>query len=1263
MAIKRGRRIDDIRRDIFAVLGRGGITVTPSGVNTTASSVEEFNRQRSRRMTNLERGGINSIDSSFQFGSKLTRGPIGKEVIENLVGGSEEFLKNYQVFENNYFDELAKAKIPGINVNIEKASGTINLNLLPKPVAKQLQDDFNANVAKFLPTPGVGQSLADMVGLPSMAVNTPSKYTEASFRYVVDQTGGVSPNAKAYHPYQILLNSVNFNYRPGRDPLDSLTFGVSNLPTVANMRSTMEDVGKGIVGSTDALERSLVFDVESTGVGKYSVVRSISVSEMVVNPDGTRGMNVLFNYAFDTPEMAELRDLGVGSLKDRSLLGRLAAEEGAEIFEVGPGGSVFVDKVTEVLETMTSAEYRSVSAHNASFDIRMLLYTVTKQEAFAENERAQQAVRTFVDKLLNEEGYRRDTLATSRIYQLHQANLVTENLMSDDAVGVTAKNKGYIEALFGVDNLVKGPIASFAGVEQIAVSTNLFELIERDSNEVLDVLYKGTHIAETDTILQGYIETYMKSGELATWPLTQMQQADGEQVVRRSQMGDTMRNIVSRSSAVTPTTEVDDVFRLSEYLLDRMLSNVEDEAFAAMSGVKVLDASGELGLGPGFVSVEDDGIRFTAMSQNQNVGENLLLDSTKLDRSQRPAVIQFLQKTMRDAQVGGPFADNAAKRSIFSLGVSYATNQGFEDIEIGRKLFISDEYLPVRAAASRVIDEEKVFPLANVERALTAVYRNLGSVDNIGLYSGTGQDVPPIIAGPVERYGISQVEDLTRSLSAFGDILPATTPRDRIIGTVLAGLTASSGAAAFAQTQGKGFLEIDDPLRLVRGRRLGTTQGLGYSFAKGYGDESTQIFKQGDEIPGRVPIMSRELFEFIGKEAGLEMTQSRVKSLTFVSDHDADFVNLKVMFDSKVEGSFTGDDARSIAEKTVEIFSDNNELKRKLKIMGYSETEIKAGFNPIFDGVRPEKEAQVAKLAENAMAIQTMLQDSSTLQARGAEIAAAATVDQADAVRTAEEVRAAAVRTAAVDQLTETIMKTGIVTEQLVGKAGESSIYDELQEALERLGVNISTDTELPMMVEVFDTAANRDRARSVSGSINIVASVEEAVKRGTTDVISGRATQAEGTMRAQARSLEVNARPKGEQIAHNEMLKNVSRESGYSRKAVLADSYERVSRAAKEAIKDLPGGPKGLMAAVGLAALGVVGYKTSKSSPYDETVDMQPYEGTNYTRADNDSLAYLGPMPSSRRDPLYTAGVVGNLDRNKINHTRMGNNKYDHLF
>ena len=86
----------------------------------------------------------------------------------------------------------------------------------------------------------------------------------------------------------------------------------------------------------------------------------------------------------------------------------------------------------------------------------------------------------------------------------------------------------------------------------------------------------------------------------------------------------------------------------------------------------------------------------------------------------------------------------------------------------------------------------------------------------------------------------------------------------------------------------------------------------------------------------------------------------------------------------------------------------------------------------------------------------------------------------------------------------------------------------------------------------------------------------------------------------------------------------------------------------------------------IGLAAAGL-GYYISKkhreSNLYDETVQSQPTEPGNPRRAIQRNLASLASPQSTRRDPLVTAGVVGNLDRNKIGHTQMGPNKYNHLY
>jgi len=85
-------------------------------------------------------------------------------------------------------------------------------------------------------------------------------------------------------------------------------------------------------------------------------------------------------------------------------------------------------------------------------------------------------------------------------------------------------------------------------------------------------------------------------------------------------------------------------------------------------------------------------------------------------------------------------------------------------------------------------------------------------------------------------------------------------------------------------------------------------------------------------------------------------------------------------------------------------------------------------------------------------------------------------------------------------------------------------------------------------------------------------------------------------------------------------------------------------------------------------AGLGVLYYSNKKrkeQNVFDETLDRMPLESAS---AYSSYRAEMGlPNAPARRtmslDPLATAGVVGNMDRNKVNHTLMGPNKYQDLF
>lgn len=89
-------------------------------------------------------------------------------------------------------------------------------------------------------------------------------------------------------------------------------------------------------------------------------------------------------------------------------------------------------------------------------------------------------------------------------------------------------------------------------------------------------------------------------------------------------------------------------------------------------------------------------------------------------------------------------------------------------------------------------------------------------------------------------------------------------------------------------------------------------------------------------------------------------------------------------------------------------------------------------------------------------------------------------------------------------------------------------------------------------------------------------------------------------------------------------------------------------------------------IAGLALGAVGL-GYMAAKKyrehSLYDETLEQQPTSRMSTGQMMRQSAPASSTINSYRRDPLVTAGVVGNLDRNKVNHYKMGNDKYNHLF
>ena len=84
-------------------------------------------------------------------------------------------------------------------------------------------------------------------------------------------------------------------------------------------------------------------------------------------------------------------------------------------------------------------------------------------------------------------------------------------------------------------------------------------------------------------------------------------------------------------------------------------------------------------------------------------------------------------------------------------------------------------------------------------------------------------------------------------------------------------------------------------------------------------------------------------------------------------------------------------------------------------------------------------------------------------------------------------------------------------------------------------------------------------------------------------------------------------------------------------------------------------------LAASAIAGAGYYMYNKHKDSQiYQETVETQPFE----KQKDYSPKAFQNAQfTRGYSDPLKTAGIVGNLDRGKIGHHKMGQNRYGHLY
>lgn len=1141
----------------------------------------------------IQSGNSRSVVSDAA--SYFQQASISGQDFLDVFGNEEDFLKRYSQFENRYFSELENqiGHIRGgrATLNMMRKRGNIDLSLLDHETSSSLSMMFKREVMRV-------EQLFQHAGLPAFEMPSANLYRYA-FKFDVDNTSGIR------HPAQILLNSMIFNFNPDKSGLESINLNTSNIlgsKNLGNVWNTFKSAIKpGIDPKKIAMEqfkpfgnmregqRILMFDTETTGVDVASQVRSMSLREIKIGANGEIEYDMskpIFgtDLGFKSPKLAGYRvaDLNGGS---RSLNEFISNMEKVKSIDMGPEGIQFLDEATKFINTLLGAD--KIAGHNIGFDIRMLTDSMAAQSAFGRHKEAQEAVNNLIERI-NKGNYVVDTLESTRAYLQNQVAEVIQNIPGEDVAKRTAAFTRNILAQETLAKVHLGGGFGYASVENIALNTNLFELIEKDGQAeyLFETLKRGPHIAETDVHLQSFISKYVQRGDLKIRALYEKeQQSRGIQGSPYTDFGRWARSIVNRASAITPTTNMASVEHLHRTALDYLTSEAQFQPGAQSrltgftlrlqaSDIKGFDVQGlaapeleALRKSEGFLSFSEGNFVFTTARGSHKLTNqesaartiiDVITDAAGGDRSDELMIRQVKLNTMR----------NRSAESIVDTGISYARASRITELaqrgrlQVGTSLDIND-----------------------ISNAMGIVYQKLGT----GLSAADqtryllGRDIgDSVFQGGIREFDTSVDKPIAEAFARIGDpFAQAVDARSRMISTIMAQSTAEIAAEA-----GQAAKLANAPAEVIaHTAHAALTSGLGVSYFRS--QEVTRIFDIAAEsnLASSRMLVPQAIFKEAQQRAGL--ADQKVLVGFSKARHRLFGTRINVVADVQAMGR---QNAEKLARSLVEVMKDTATIGKLSKDQIPERTA--ADMATVKSLSEPELEKSIQSMIDSMMDRGIGIGQIGGAQAKNAERnLAAAGFDLSNDVRATE-------RAVLLDSgLTNDYIAISPVMDP---KAAEIALGGDLiDEAAE--SVQLGNNTKISRVLKV-----KGDYARTID--------------------------ETEGA----AQKLKAQLLKDRYGLPDNKLL-----------------SYYVTH---KTGIKATALG----VAAVGLGYLAAKKYRESKL--YDETLAQQPTQVNRgqVRSANQNTTTNFAPLPM---DPLATAGVVGNLDRMKIGHTQMGNNKYNHLF
>ena len=977
------------------------------------------------------------------------------------------------------------------------------------------------------------------------------------------------------------------------------------------------------------------------------------------------------------------------------------------------GGGKAVEDFKEILRIFTnngnSVENFRIEGHNAeAFDIDKLITTLEGLPAFQEDPEAKGLLRKFLQLRTTNRFYTLDTLDSAKLLMSSQQVKLKE-ILSNETLGLSEELRAGLVDSYSLSPEMFGGRAGTESLENLFLNTNFFELLEqrlidtKSSGPLLQMLEtRGSHTAEVDTMLNAYISDFINNNELhirrlptAGMPPSGLTDAAAAEYTEKykdleelfkthgfmredrsmSAFEKFMRARIRRSSSTTPITNISDMSRMSDNVFNFLKT---DEGLKKIS-----------------LSVDAD---YLARLKNNNI--DLGIDLGNTDQSKVGKIYYSPGDELSDGKyvfsnfesrgvkgfTGFKTLDSNVVKQAFEFALEESRKADAPKIQIGTLIDKSKNevsikplsYNPSVEAISNISITE--IQATELDQALKA--RSL--LDTIGrkaLPVNNSSALSEALGTTAEFYGIKgggfnpalvgvKTAEYSQALIERG--LPYATydVRSRIMAAAEARATSGIGnrLAEHASKLGEaGYEELANA-------DLNKLSDVGLQYTMAQGKES--IF--GIERKTKNRTMSIEPNSYFrtpvadtpgGKRASrIIMTADDLSELVinqfddkgkvigdgikFGSKEFLENKNLNRFVDSTVqqvqESLFEDTINRAFAPKELsalsrndlaeQVFSLNVERFFKTDSINRADTslamksEMDSLVKEIFGEINPERRKNLLELAQQKTAEEkeTLLRSFANKEKTGDFFV----TNYKNSIKT----------------ISESIESTFITGMKITGKEMTQTINkSRLAQGL--AGVN-DTDIALQSRVHrlVQTVRAGKDGVIGFIMSGSVTDDMDEAARSLSGETLSVGASRA-AEDRAALSTLRQAAKV-------SDTIEEVT--PGLNTGEAFAENAIKVG-------KELYKSNKGKLAIGALALAGAVtGYKMAKraneNDPYDATMGLAPVEQGQRPYGIQEALMGNG-QTSRRKDPLFTAGVVGNLDRQKIGHTSMGPSKHSHLF